>query len=456
MKEIFEEEIISKLFNDPEYFGGVMPFLKKRYFGEAGNAEVFGSIAEFYSKYGSKPSMRDIIIMLKDKPQAVKDVAVKSIRKINEAKVPVSGEMLEEKTEEFIKNAIFTESLIAGAEAMSTGDDAKKAKSFALAEEAFKVSLNNDFGLVIDDVEKRIDYYQTELNGYKVNIPSFDDMIGPGFLKKTLNVVGAPSGVGKSAALCAFSSEFLLQGQDVVIFTLEMREEEYFKRIDCNILDIPIWDLDKVDPEVIKSKYEKIKNDVGTLHVKEFATGSLNSLMVQSYLEKLKVEKGISSPIVVVDYLGLMASHRVKPDIGPYSYYKSITEELRAVAQKLDLCILTAVQLNRSANQNLEAGNEAVSDSNGVIMTADSVFMLLQTKQMKHDKELMVNFTKNRMSGKTWDFKIGFDYGKMKFEDRFYQGASGGNPQNPPSNSYNSVASIDTGLDLGGAVGFSM
>ena len=126
-----------------------------------------------------------------------------------------------------------------------------------------------------------------------------------------------------------------------------------------------------------------------------------------------------------------------------YEYVKSITAELRSVAQRLSITIFTAHQLNRSAVGNLEAGQEAVSDSAGISMFSDSMIMLLQTKEMKEHGEILVNFEKNRMTGATYSFKIGFDYSKMRYEDKFLSQADM-NYQKPTL-----APVIETGLNLG-------
>jgi replicative DNA helicase len=117
-----------------------------------------------------------------------------------------------------------------------------------------------------------------------------------------------------------------------------------------------------------------------------------------------------------VDYLGLMNSARLRPGmVNSYELIKSITAELRSVAQTRDLKIFTAAQLNRSAVGNLEAGQESVADSAGISAFSDGMIFFLQTKEMKELGEIIVNFEKNRYDGKTYSIKIGFDYTKMKF-----------------------------------------
>jgi hypothetical protein len=136
-------------------------------------------------------------------------------------------------------------------------------------------------------------------------------------------------------------------------------------------------------------------------------------------LNKLKNEKGINNPILMVDYLTLMKSDLVKQGENRYGYFKSVAEELRAIAQKRGIIIFTPMQSNRSSVNNLEADQSTLSDSMAVYMTADSAFMILQTPEMKQQGKMKINFVKNRMSGRTVSFDINYDYNKFRILDDY-------------------------------------
>ena len=300
----------------------------------------------------------------------------------------------------------------------------KKMESFSLAEESVKVSLDSDFGIFIDEIDKRFEDYGVK-KGLKTNIQSFDDIIGDGYTTKTLHLIAAASGVGKSAMLCSLGVQFLLQKRDVVIISLEMAESEFFKRIDANLFSVKIKELPHIEKQVLKNEYENLKDDIGQLVVKEFPAGGLTPLGLQSYLEKLKNEKGILSPVVMVDYLSLMSSDKLKLSDNSYGFFKSVAEELRAVAQKMNIIIFTPMQLNRSATHNLEADQSAISDSLGVFMTCDSAFIISQTPEYKEQGKMRISFVKNRMSGQTRWFEIGYNYEYFRIEDNFTNTKSG-------------------------------
>ncbi len=423
---ILEKEIIANLLVNREYFNSTIHHLDKEYFTDPGISLLFNNIKDHYLNYQNIPSTKELILSFKDSTKQNKQLISASMKEINTTNTTtpnLNKDMLFTLTEKFIKLSIFATSVIKGADALSTHDEDLMAKSYALAEEAVKVSLNTDLGVLLNEIDKVFDEFK-EKPGVNLNIPSFDKMIGSGFTPKTLHSAMAASGVGKSAAMTAFAVQFLLQKKDVVFITLEMSEAEVAKRIYSNLYDIDIEILPNVDKQVIKNKYNKIKDQVGELIIKEFPAGGLTPLGLEGFLAKLKHEKGVENPIVIVDYLGLMASDRMKNMDNSYAYFGSIAEELRAIAQKRNIVMMTPLQLNRSAINNVEADQSSLSESMKILMTLDSAFIISQTPDMKVEGKMKINFVKNRMSGKTYSFDIGFDYKKFRFDDRFFMGGS--------------------------------
>lgn len=420
LNPIFEGEIIHSLMTNGSYFGASVPYLDKEYFADVGNNIIFDNIKNYYITTGYKPNIKDIILLVKDLPKAQRSVAADSLKSIMKSKIHADGELLLQKTESFIKIALHTKSLIMGAEAMASNDTQKLRDSFDVAEEAQKISLDENLGMDFNEIGMRVDYYQSDATGILPGIKSFDDVLGKGITPKTLTFFLAPPGIGKSASMVAFACEFAKQGLDVVICTLEMAEEEYFKRIDANLLSISTYDLEKMDPEIIKQKHKELYPNLGQIIVKEFPSYELTASKLSSFLEKVENKLGIKDPVTFVDYLQLMSSDRMKDSDNSYGYIKSITSELRAVAQKRNLRMFSASQLNRTATGNIEADSSNISDSMGIAQFADALIFILQTPQMKENKEVIIKFEKNRFSGKTYSFKIGFDYPYMKFIDKYH------------------------------------
>ena len=159
-------------------------------------------------------------------------------------------------------------------------------------------------------------------------------------------------------------SGMLQHGKNCLFVSLEMSDYEVIKRIQANIFDIDVnsfRDLSKTQGELDKlernpttkddiinayNKY-KMSGNCGKLFVKEYPAGSFSALMLADLVEKFNVEKNIKFDIVFIDYLGIAKSDILSPNVGLYSYIKSIGEEFRAQAVKLEIPIVSASQLNR-------------------------------------------------------------------------------------------------------------
>ncbi len=56
----FEQILLKKLTHNGEFFSKVMPILKKKYFNDIGNQELFGLVKEYYAEYHNVPTFNRI------------------------------------------------------------------------------------------------------------------------------------------------------------------------------------------------------------------------------------------------------------------------------------------------------------------------------------------------------------------------------------------------------------
>ena len=235
-------------------------------------------------------------------------------------------------------------------------------------------------------------------------------------------------------------SGLIKQGKNILLISLEMADKEMMKRIHANAMDLPInslLDLSKtegekakiterplIDKQQVIDAYNRLKTSgsCGKFFVKDYPSGAFSALMLEQLVESYQIEKNIKFDIVFIDYLGIMKSDIKSPNTGLYEYVKSIAEEVRASAKKLQLPIVSASQLNRSSvGKTDDVDNSAVSDSMGTVMTADFMMFLLQSEEMKERKEIVCKVTKNRFAGRTDTWMMNIDYEHMRFSDMIVQ-----------------------------------
>lgn len=227
------------------------------------------------------------------------------------------------------------------------------------------------------------------------------------------------TGVGKSLFMCHVAAGALTQNKNVLYITMEMAEERIAERIDANLLNITMDELKVIDREAFNKRVTRVaKKTQGKLIVKEYPTGSAHAGHFRALLEELKIKRGFLPDIIMIDYLNICASQRMKQggSVNSYTYIKSIAEELRGLAVEYNLPIISATQTTRSGYSNSDVGLEDTSESFGLPATADLMFALISNEELEQMNQIIVKQLKNRYNDPSYfkRFVIGIDRSKMK------------------------------------------
>jgi hypothetical protein len=204
---------------------------------------------------------------------------------------------------------------------------------------------------------------------------------------------------------------------------MEMAEERIAERIDANLLNVPIDQLENLSKDMFTDKVTEIaRKTQGKLVVKEYPTGQANASHFRALLNELKLKKNFVPDIIYIDYLNICASSRMKSmggAINSYTYIKSIAEELRGLAVEFDVPIVSATQTTRSGYSNDDVGLEDTSESFGLPATADFMFALISNEELSNNGQILVKQLKNRYNDPTAyaRFVVGIDRSKMRLFD---------------------------------------
>jgi hypothetical protein len=230
------------------------------------------------------------------------------------------------------------------------------------------------------------------------------------------------TGVGKSLFMCHVAAAALAQSKNVLYITMEMAEERIAERIDANLLNMTMNELSTVDRDIYETRIGKLlKKTSGKLIVKEYPTAGAHAGHFKALLEELKVKRNFAPDIIMIDYLNICASSRMKQGAGvnSYTYVKSIAEELRGLAVEYNVPVLSATQTTRGGYDNTDVGLTDTSESFGLPATADFMFALISTEELENLNQIMVKQLKNRYNdpGYYKRFVIGVDRARMKLYD---------------------------------------
>jgi hypothetical protein len=209
---------------------------------------------------------------------------------------------------------------------------------------------------------------------------------------------------------------------NVLYITCEMAEERIAERIDANLLDITLDALRELPKEVYEKKMNTLKQTVkGKIIIKEYPTSSASVNHFRVLLDELNLKKKFKPDVIIIDYLNICASSRMKHNgnVNSYMYIKAIAEELRSLAVEYGVPIWSATQVNRIGFASTDIGLEDTSESFGLPATADFMFALISTEKLDEMNQIMVKQLKNRYNDTAINrkFIVGINRAKMKLFD---------------------------------------
>ena len=390
---------------------------------------VYNIINDYVNKYNSFPTLEAVAIDLSNKEGLNESVFKGATEVLASLEVDKSTKLdwLLDNTEKWCQDRALHLAILKSIQIMddkSKGSISKGAIPQILSD-ALAISFDSNIGTdILEDSDKMFNYIHNKPSRLPLGFEMFDKITKGGLLPKTLNVVIAGVGVGKTFALTNFAVQHMLLGKNVLYFTLEVSEEEIATRIYANLLDVPIEELEDLPRDMYDKKIQKAKSKTaGKLKIIEYPTSGASVSNFRYSVNELQLKKGFIPDVIYVDYLNICASAKLKyngSNVNSYSYIKSIAEELRAFGIEKNVPIFSATQLTRSGSTNSDPGLEDTSESFGLPATADFQFALTNSEELESLDQLLVKQLKNRyrsISPENRRFVIGVDRKKMRFYD---------------------------------------
>jgi replicative DNA helicase len=421
---MIESLILGSLLHNEDYTRKVLPFLKEDYFDSVEQKEVFKIIDDYMSSYNGIPT-KDALKISIDESKKFNQDQYKSITdtieqlSYDEAN---SLEWLVDKTEKFCQDKAIYNAVRRSILVLDEKDkEIDKGGIPKLLQEALGVTFDNNIGHdFLENVDERYDFYHRKEDRIEFDIDLLNTVTKGGIPRKSLNIILAGTGVGKSLAMCHFAATNLMHGKNVLYITMEMAEERIAERIDANLLDSTIDDVNMMPKDVFEKRIARLKGKTGgKLIIKEYPTASAGSGHFRHLLGELKTKKNFAPDIIYIDYLNICMSSRLKggQNINSYTYVKAIAEELRGLAVEFNLPIVSATQTTRSGYTNSDIGLEDTSESFGLPATADFMIALISTEELEQLNQIMVKQLKNRWGDPNANkrFVMGIDRAKMRF-----------------------------------------
>ena len=332
----------------------VLPFIKPEYF-QGVYRTLFKEAGKYVAKYNKLPTAETLIIELQESTSMSEEQFQMSMDIVPQL---YSGEVIDpdwllNSTEKWCQDRAIHIAIMESISIIDGKHESMTKNALPdLLSKALGVSFDNSVGHdYIDNYEERYDFYHTEEDRIPFDLDYFNKITKGGVPRKTLNIALAGTGVGKSLFMCHVASGALVEGRNVLYITMEMAEERIAERIDANLLNVPIDQLEHLSKDMFRTKVENIaRKTSGKLIVKEYPTGSAHAGHFRALLNELKLKRTFEPDIIFIDYLNICSSARMKAmggSINSYTYIKAIAEELRGLAVEFNVPIFSATQTTR-------------------------------------------------------------------------------------------------------------
>ena len=423
--ERIERTALRNLIHNEEYSRKVLPFIKEDYFSDRLERLLFKEIYRFITKFNALPTKEALSIEINDS----KDITEDEYKKITDIIATLNPEKINldwlvETTEKFCKDRAIHNAILSGIQIID-GKDKKHTPEYLpdLLSDALSVSFDQKVGHdYLLETKERFDFYKKKEERLELDLEYFNKITRGGIPSKTLNICLAGTGVGKTMFMTHLASSVLLQNKNVLYITLEMAEERIAERIDANLLNVGMSDLEELPYQMYETKINKLQSKTtGALIIKEYPTAAASVSHFKNLISELALKKSFKPDILFVDYLNICASARFKAgaNVNSYTYIKAIAEELRGLAVEFNVPVVSATQTTRQGFTSSDIGLEDTSESFGLPATADFMFAIIATEELDQLNQFQVKQLKNRYSdpGLYRRFVIGVDKSKMKLFD---------------------------------------
>ena len=340
-------------------------------------------IKEHSEKHKTLPDITQIAATTGLKLQAVPD--------LNEGHY----EWFMEEFEAFTRRQELERAILKSADLLEKGEYGPVEK---LIKDAVQISLTKDMGTdYFADPAARINNYFNSGGQVSTGWPQMDRLLYGGFSRGELNIFAGGSGSGKSLVMMNIALNWLQQGLSGVYVTLELSEDLTSLRTDAMLTNMSTKDIRR-DINTTELKVRMMGKKSGNYQVKGLpAQSNIND--IRSYLKEYQIQTSKRVDFVMIDYLDLLMPISVK--VNPNDQFikdKYVSEELRNLAKELQILMVTASQLNRSAVEEVEFDHSHIAGGISKINTADNVFGIFTSRSMKERGKYQIQCMKSRSS----------------------------------------------------------
>ena len=394
------------------YTEDVKELTKKSYFDNR-HAQTFFNLCYYvYLKTNRLASLKDIEFLVSNifKNEEQRREILDIVHDVFQFDDEISWQLIEDEALKFVKDKKFIEALSESQKDLENKDYDSVIEKL---QRSTQVSFETDYGVSIKDW-KQVKEILKETADTSEAIPTGYDMLDSenvlngGFRRKTLNLVGANSGIGKTMLMVNLAVNGYLAGKRILYLSMETSTSRIVSRILANILNTTTtrisYELTEDDSAELEKEFgETVAVAPGNLRIKEFQTGSMNCNKLETFILDLKKNLGEEYDEVFVDYLSICCPNDRKiSKENTYVHDGAIAVDLRAMAQALNCVVISGIQMNRDSIKGEKGDTKEIIATDGIANsleiehTADFIITLSRDKERREKGQLLCYVAKNR------------------------------------------------------------
>jgi len=394
-----EDKILAYAFSNVDYLETVVNAVNVDYFTADSKRTVFQLLKFYYKKFNGIITKEFVDNLFKQEKADSNDVSCFILEQQNAimTKTVDNADLLA--TIEFLKSDKLSKMKFNLAQKIANDKNADITKDMRQILE-FQSQQSNYKNTCINytDTDKRYEAYtnkdlMTDL--VKTNYNTIDKAI-VGMKKGELTYIIGRKGAGKSIFMLNLGYNFWKQEQNVLFFTLEISKEDYARRLDSLVTNIPSWkmksgEFNEIEAMILKQKLDNMKNNIddnGIKHTSRLDIVEINAgcnvNTIKSKVKELEKNYNIKYDAVIIDYAGIMMPSIPQKD--DRLKHGQIAFDLKNFARDNSYILISGAQMNREGEKSDTSSSAHVANSDAVSDHIDYGFAI------KLDKDINSNF----------------------------------------------------------------
>jgi len=412
----FQLRLFHYLIADKEFAASVLDILQPEFFSNDHYRTLITLLIAHFEKYHTMPSFENLGVTVSSEisDEVELEYLQDVLKKITVETDTTDKDFIEDKTIEFCKQQAMVNAIQDCVPLIKRED---YESIFGIIQNAMNAGSARDDGH--DYFDQALLRRMGERFPISTGLDLLDKYLSGGLGAGEVGIILAGTGVGKSMMLVFLAAEALLQGLNVLYYTLELSDHMVALRLDTKLTGINLTELltdsEGAYRERVNTKLKKIRKKTGKeprVIIKEYPTRTASITTIRTHLMKLR-HKGFVPDIILVDYADIL-----KP-LTPYKEKRyeleSNVEQLRALSGEMKIPVWTASQTNRDGLDTSIVSLKTISESLAKAMVADVIISVGRDINLVEREEACYYLAKNRFGQDKVIFTGRFDPGTLDF-----------------------------------------